>query len=294
MSENTQRYDNSLKTLLQGQAEEVFRALALDVFVDQELCEEALKPPLRADRVYRVRLYNEPAILHTELESGADGEMLKRMLEYCGILYRKHRLPVISVVIYPFRTTLPSTPLKVTVGPETLLTFHCRLIALWELRARDFIDKRAVPVYALLPTMDGATYALLKQALDEMKAWYGEQHRRFGEQLLLFDVFLQRSDTVSEKDKKGITEVLNMFDHLLEESRFVKRAEAKGSIETLREIGLKMVQQRAPDLVSMTQQKLSSIQDKQELEALVMGMVFAVDEESLRKVLAAVSFQAGE
>jgi hypothetical protein len=76
-----------------------------------------------------------------------------------------------------------------------------------------------------------------------MKAFYGENRRRLAEQILLFDTFLQRSDTLSIVDKYKVQEYLDMFDSLLDESRFVKKkvaeAEAKGrvegEIETLRQ-----------------------------------------------------------
>ena len=69
--------------------------------------------------------------------------------------------------------------------------------------------------------MRGATYDVLKQALDEMKVFYGENRRRLAEQILLFDTFLQRSDTISLVDKCKVQEYLDMFDSLLDESRFV-------------------------------------------------------------------------
>jgi hypothetical protein len=75
--------------------------------------------------------------------------------------------------------------------------------------------------------MRGATYEVLKQALDEMKAFYGENRRRLAEQMLLFDTFLQRSDTLSIVDKYKVQEYLDMFDSLLDESRIVKKKAAE-------------------------------------------------------------------
>ncbi len=171
-----------------------------------------------------------PCVLHMELETKANANVARRLLEYNAILYKKHGKPVLSVVIYPFRVKLPKAPLRIGIGLEEVLTFRYRVIALWKLRARSYLNRRVVGMYALLPTMRGATYELLKQALDEMKAFYGENRRRFAEQLLLFDTFLQRTDTISIVDKCKVQEHLDMFDSLLEESRIVKKkaAEAKG------------------------------------------------------------------
>ena len=239
-----QVYDSSLKTLLEGLADQVLPELVSGVEVEAELNDEVLKPPLRADRVYTVLWRGVPCILHVELETKANANIACRLLEYNAILYKKHKEPVVSVVIYPFRVKLPKVPLRIFVGSEEIHTFRYRVIALWKLRARSYLNRGVVGMYALLPTMRGATHELLKQALDEMKAFYGENLRRLAEQILLFDTFLQRSDTLSIVDKYKVQEYLDMFDSLLDESRFVKKkaaeAEAKGraegEIETLRQV----------------------------------------------------------
>ena len=172
---------------------------------------------------------------------------------------KKHGKPVISIVIYPFRVKLPKAPLRIVVGSEEIHTFWYRVIALWKLRARSYLNRDVVGMYALLPTMRGATYEVLKQALDEMKAFYGENRRRLAEQILLFDTFLQRTDTLSIVEKCKVQEYLDMFDSLLDESHFVKKktAEAKAegrvegraeeraeAIEALRQLILGIVQAR--------------------------------------------------
>lgn len=302
MTQSSQPYDSSLKSLLEGQVVEVLSHLVPEVEVDEELNDEVLKPPLRADRVYRGRYQGQICIVQIELETGADRGMAYRLLEYYGILLRKYRnKPVISVVIYPFRTSIPESPLRVFVGREEILAFHFRVIALWELSAKYFLDKGAVSIYALLPTMQDATYYVLRQALDEMKQWHGDNSRRLAEQILWFGTFLQRSDMVSPEDKEKVEEHLSMFDSLLEENRFVRkkaaeaeargraegRAEGKveGKAEALRQVIIKAVDARFPSLTILAQQKVETISELGTLQNLIVQVMMAPDENTIRWLL---------
>jgi hypothetical protein len=293
MIQQPQAYDSSLKTLLEGLASQVLPELVSGVEVEAELNDEMLKPPLRADRVYTVLWRGVPCILHVELETKANANIACRLLEYNAILYKKHKKPVISVVIYPFRVKLPKAPLRIFVGSEEMHTFRYRVIALWKLRARSYLNRGVVGMYALLPTMRGATYELLKQALDEMKAFYGESRRRLAEQILLFDTFLQRLDTLSIVDKYKVQEYLDMFDSLLDESRIVKKkaAEAKaageveGEIKALRRIIIELVQTRFPALAQLAQQKVMQLSEPRQFHGLVMQIALAHDEAAARDVL---------
>src|SRR5947209_7130759 len=110
-----QPYDSSLKILFEGHAAEIMHHLLKVEHVD-ELGTEVLKPPLRADRVYLMLYEGMLGILHAELETASDSEMDYRMLEYYGSLLRKYRKPILPVVIYPFRTALPTSPLLIFLG----------------------------------------------------------------------------------------------------------------------------------------------------------------------------------
>ena len=290
--QQNQPYDTSLKSFLEGLATQVIPELLSGAEVDEELNGEILKPPLRADRIYRIRYKGERCILQVELETQANSKMAHRLLEYYGILFRKYGKPIISVVIYPFRTTIPESPLRIVVGSEDVLTFHFYVIALWTLDARSYLRRRVVSMYALLPTMNGATYEVLKQALDEMKEEHSES-RRLAEQILLFDTFLQRTDTVLPEDKHKIEEYMDMFDSLLEESRFVrkKRAEGKiegkieGTIETLRQVIVEFVQTRFPSLSDLAQKQVAHVNEPQRLHGLIMQLATVESEEGAQKLL---------
>ena len=233
MEHNPQPYDTTLKSLFEGHASEIISHLVPEARFVEELNDEVLKPPLRADRVYLVEVDTIYNVLQIEMETKGDPDIAYRLLEYYGILLKKHRKSLISVVLYPFRTTLPEPMLKVVVSEEEVLTFRFRVIALWKLQAQHYLDKHVIGLYPLLPTMQGATYDLLLQALDEMRVHYAENSRLLTERLLWFGIFLKRTDMLTEKDKRKMEETIDQFDSLLAESSFVqkKMAEARAIAE---------------------------------------------------------------
>jgi len=289
--QNPHLYDSSLKALLEEQTEEILSHLIPEVEVEDELNDEELKPPLPTDRLYLAHYRKESCILHIGLETEGGSESVYRLLEYCGILDQKYHLPIVPVVIYPFRTrkSLPKTPLSVKVGKEAILNFYFRILALWNLRAQEFLDKQAISMYALLPTMQGATYDVLKRALDEMKDGYGDNEKLLAEQILLFDTFLLRSDMVSLENKEKIYKELDMFYNLIEERRLVRKKMAdsriQGKIEEAQQAILEIVQNRFPSLTDEIQQKIIEIKELTLLRSMIRQLSAAPDENVARWLL---------
>ena len=71
---------------------------------------EAVRTPLRVDRVYLVRQKGHKKIAHLEFESGPNNDMAARLLDYHTYLHRKYKLPVKSVIVYPFPTKMAESP----------------------------------------------------------------------------------------------------------------------------------------------------------------------------------------
>lgn len=230
-------------------------------------------------------------VLHSEFEVADKGEMAYRLLEYYGILYRKYQKPIISMLIYPFETTISESPLSVRVGNEEILTFHFRVVALWKLDAQDYLTREVVSLYNLLPTMQGATYERLKMGLDGIKEHYGEDRKKLAEQLLWFDTFLQRSTVVDAEDKRRMEAQMEEFGSLLEESRFVKKAKAegleKGMITALQKAVVEIVEERFPPLAEFAERQVAQIQEPQALHLLVKRVSTASDESAVRRALTA-------
>ncbi len=169
-----QPYDTTFKAFLEGREPILIPYLLPNTRYLAELNIEQLRAPLRADRVYRIEYEGNPAILHIEIEAVGGPEMARRMLEYHGILHKKYELPVVSMILYPFKTSMVQSPYKEFLGSKELLTFRFEVVALWEVDARQFVEQKVISMYSLLPAMKGVTADLLLQAIKELREAFEE------------------------------------------------------------------------------------------------------------------------
>jgi len=290
MQEHQQQpYDTTLKALLREQAAEMIPYLVEEAEFVDTLDSEVLKPQpsLRADRAYKILYRGEPHVLHCELETGANSRMAYRMLSYHALLLEEHRLPVISLVIYPFRTKLPVSPLREMSRQNELLVFHFKVLALWELEARQYLKEHIVSMYPLLPTMKGANASMLLEAIDELKQHYDETN--LGRRLLWLRTLLERVKTLAQEDKHRVEERLHMFDSLLEDDPYIQerenRAEARGETRALQQAVVEVVQVRFPTLEELAQQTVTQVSRPDALHLLIKQISAAPDEVFTRQLL---------
>lgn len=167
-----QPYDNLLKRLLEHQPLAIIPFLLPDgdITIVEELNIEVLLPPRRTDRVYKALYRREVHILHVEVETSTNHNMDKRLLVYHALLLEKYNLPIISIIIYPFKTVPVAPPLKESDADGEILSFRYQTLSLWHMDARVYIERRATPIYGLLPVMEGTNSDLLLNAIDEMNS----------------------------------------------------------------------------------------------------------------------------
>lgn len=132
-----QPYDNTFKLLMEGQEEQVLHEILPEAQYIETLNIEQPEGPLRVDRVYKMRYKGEEHILDLEFETASDHKFIYRLLEYHAYFLRKYELPVISLVIYPFPTTVVESPLKEMSGQETISNFPFSSLASLEVERRD-------------------------------------------------------------------------------------------------------------------------------------------------------------
>jgi hypothetical protein len=158
-------YDSTLKLLLEDREKEVIPQFLPGATYIDALNVDLPRDPLRVDRVYRVWYRGQIHILHLEFETNSDGDMDLRLLEYHAYFWRKYKLPVLSLIVYPFPTTVVKSPLEEKSGNEVLLTFKFGTLCLWQLSAERYMRERIFCMYSLLPAMDGAGARLLLRAI---------------------------------------------------------------------------------------------------------------------------------
>jgi len=286
-----QPYDNALKGLMKDHAAEILPELIADAKLIREVNSEMKRENLRADLVYFIRVGRKRKVLDLELQTNTDPDIALRLLRYHLELYDLYRLPVISVVLYLFETTVPKSPFRES-DEEDLLTFHYRPIALWTLDARTYLRKRIIGMYMLLPGMKGADAGVLIQAIDEMAQHY--TGAELGFRLRRFRTILRRSNTVSEQDKQIVEEKLIMeYDSLIDEDPEVKdrvarsKAEGKveGELEGLQKMAIKAVEDQYPTLEDLAQRRIVAISKPETLMQLVQLIYKAPNEDTAHWLL---------
>src|SRR5436309_2091661 len=136
------------------------------------------------DKVFKMMYHEKEHILHLEFETGYDKQLRPRLLVYNAGLYRDYHLPVISIVIYPFRVTMAVPPLRIKSGEDEILTFRFKILPLFELDAEDLVRQHHTAMYPLLPTMKNVHAELAAQAMQELAELYHDDEVTLGQQLI--------------------------------------------------------------------------------------------------------------
>lgn len=279
-----QPYDSALKGLMENHAGEIISQLLPHTRVIREENSEIKREALRVDLAYLVERLLSAYILNLELQSGTDQEMAERMLRYHVELYPRHHLPVISVILYLFESTLPTPPFRVIDGDKILLSMDYQVIALWKLDAQKYLQSGIICMYTFLPAMKGATAPMLIQALRAMEQEYSRYH--FSRHLTRFIYILQRSTTVSEEDKEIVMKVIHTeYDSLIDENLEVQKRVEKGAVQALQVAIMDRIQNDFPTLTELAQECLQYIDKPEEMRKLLRHIYLAEDEQKARQIL---------
>ena len=223
-----QPYDNLMKSLFAGNEQQAINAFLPGAKYLETLNIEVLRAPMRVDYAYKIFYKHLDHVLHVEFESGSNPRMGARLHNYHAHLHYTYDLPVISVIIYPFPTTMAKSPFREMSGDEEIVTFRFHTIALWKEEASRYLHEHRVNLYPLLPAMAHVDKLLLLQALEEMVQYYKDDETKLGEQLRWLGVLLRRAETLPLEDKETVQEELNMFNKLLEEDPYLQQKIATG------------------------------------------------------------------
>ena len=268
--------------------------------LDEERNIEINRSMLKADLVFRIRYKGKPSILNLELQTEDEPGLELRLLQYDVGLYAKHKVPVLSAIIYPFETTVRPLPYKEECADEIFLVFHYKVICLWKLDAQPIVKNHIIALYTLLPAMQGAKPDLLKRALEEIVQRYSRQE--IGSHFLRFYRIMWRSKTMSYEEKQEVEEELYMqyqFDEFIDENPLVLERVARGKvegkvegkiegkIEGLQESILNILQVRFSVLAATTQaqQAIAHIQDVEKLKQLQQALLLVSGEQAARVLL---------
>lgn len=269
-----QPYDTTLKTWVKENPAEILPVLLPGSIFQEAIDIERIKPTMRTDRVFKVDYRKAPHVLHIEFESGTDSNMSARLHAYNAILYLEYGLPVISTIVYPFRTTIAVSPLSIDSGEENLTTFHFKTLPLFTQEAERYVQEHMTCMYPLLPAMQGANADLIAGAMAELAELYREDEVSLAQQFIWMELLLERTDTISSLEKVNIQERIKMYDPLWDKHPKVKKmreeSEQKGETRALQRAIVELVKARFPELVDEAQQKVDQIDNPEVLNFLLV------------------------
>lgn len=284
-----QPYDTTLKTWVKENPQEILPVLLPGSIFQEAIDIERIKPTMRTDRVFKVLYRGILHILHIEFESGSDNRMSARLHAYNAILFLEYELPVISIIIYPFRTTLAISPLIIESGPENLTTFHFKTLPLFTQEAGRYIQEHLTCMYPVLPAMQGANADLIAGAMAELAELYREDEVSLAQQFVWMELLLERTDTISSLEKVKAQEKIKMYDPLWDEHPKVKKireeSEHKGQVQGLQAAIVNLVAARFPDLADEAQQRVKQIDSPDVLNFLLVGVGSAANESAAHYLL---------
>jgi hypothetical protein len=221
--------------------------------------------------------------LNMELQTDAEKNMAFRMLMYHLELYDKYELPVISVVLYPFETSIPEPVFQTEGSSKTRIRFDHDVLCLWTIDAEPFLQRRIISMYTLVPAMKGITAPMLVQAIAEMEQAYTGEHLK--RHLRRFRTILRRSRTLSTQDKQIVENRMRSYDSLLESDPEFQQRVAEARIEGQQKLVLELVVDRFPALAGIAQQKIVRLTKQELLMQLNKQIALAPDENTARWVL---------
>ncbi|MBV9688769.1 MAG: hypothetical protein JO202_03555 [Ktedonobacteraceae bacterium] len=231
--------------------------------------------------------------------------MAQRLLVYHADLLYDYNRPVISLVVYLFKTMVAEPPFKEMSGSEELLSFKYRNVYLWALDAREYLDEHVRSMYVLLPAMRNADATLILQAIEELLEYYRDNESQLARRLLWLSIFLKRAEALPPADKQRVKERINMFDELFEQDEFVRRqralgreegrvegrteGEIRGEVRASQRMLVNIVRGRFPALVELAQQKAEHMHQVAGIEEITVLLATVSDETLAREILSAPS-----
>ncbi|TMD69132.1 MAG: hypothetical protein E6I91_02890 [Chloroflexi bacterium] len=286
---SAQWYDTTFKDWIRKEARDVLPLFIPGATYEETLDVEIVRPTMRADKVFKGKYQGEDSIFNVEFESGSDTYILSRLLTYNAVLYKDHHLPVISMIVYPFRTTVAQTPLVINSGKKNIITFHFERLPLFLEEAEHYVREHITFMYPLLPTMQGTNSVMMKQIMDELAALYRDDEVTLAQQFVWMELLLERTETIAPSEKEEIQKELKMYDPLWEEHPKVKKirveSRTEGEVQALRSAIVTVVKVRFPALGEMAQNKVEQINTPEVLKFLLAQISAEPEEIGVRSLL---------
>lgn len=274
-------WDNTLKQLLQQHPQAFIQWFLGEATFVKAIPEERANVQLKVDGLLEVVKDGAPMLLHIEFQTYPDAEMAERLLEYNVITRRQLRLPVRSCVIYLLGAgTVPKSPLYWGLPDgQKILDFHFDSIQLAHLTPQDVMQMGQPALLPLLPLTNGGTdRTVIERMFEALETDHTD---------LATIAFTLSSYVFSRNNQAELNWLLERFRRmhdLMRESPIfqliLKEGRDEGQLALSRQLLLKFVQKRFPELLPLAQQEAARIEQSGMLEDLILqvGLAQSADE----------------
>ena len=127
---------------------------------------ELPRESLYADALLRVRIRGKIYIVHLEVQTGPDGMMFARILQYMGLVWLREKVPVLPIVLYLLPVTTPESPWQLDGPMGPINTLHYTVIKLWEQPVEEWLAGGVNAALIFAPLLKDATIETVGQAAE--------------------------------------------------------------------------------------------------------------------------------
>ncbi len=292
-------FDNATKRLLREKPQHFISWLVPEGIFKRNLSVELKSRNIYADGLFSITVNELPALLHTEFQTGKDGLMAERLLEYSVLASSENNwLPVYTYVIYLRKNgDVPKSPLiRRLPSGEEVHRFYYQVIEVAKISAKQLLQRGLLGLLPLLPLTDGGTQPdVMQEAVSTLV------DAREIELLALaytFGGLVSGNKAYDEWFKRSFA----MLEDILEESwtykEIIKKGLEKGReeerqqrIQEQHQTLLSFVQVRFPKLVTLAKQQTTPINDPDVLHSLTVKLFSVQTADEAKQALMEVDTQ---
>jgi predicted transposase YdaD len=283
-------FDNATKRLLREKPQHFVSWLVPEGIFKRNLSEELKSRNIYADGLFAITVNELPALLHTEFQTGKDGLMAERLLEYSVLASSENNwLPVYTYVIYLRKDgDVPKPPLirKLPNGEE-FHRFYYQVIEVAKISAKQLLQRGLLGLLPLLPLTDGGTQPEVMQ--EAVTTLIDAREIELLALAYTFGGLVSGNEAYNEWFKRSFA----MLEDILEESwtyreiikKGMEKGMEKGREEEQHQTLLSFIQVRFPELVSLAKQQTAAINDPKMLHDLIVKLFAVENSEEAKRVL---------
>lgn len=283
-------WDDAIKRLFREHPQDFVSWLVKDAIYDGAVSGELKNRTRRADILVNIvqRETLKAGLLHAEIQSKDDENIIGRLQEYNLMSTLTYRKPVISflILLRPMPGA-PGSPVITALFDEIeIWRFHYVVIRLWEIPAEELLHSGLIGLLPLVPLTKGGTeQETLLTTVTELAA--AKEYDLLALAKVIASLIMK-----GKIAQETLERMFAMYQSILEDSwvyqEIMQRGMDKGFAQGERRALLAMIQKRFPDILGTARELVSGITNAGALENLIGEISVAQNSQEALQALRAV------